>query len=227
MDKEIIAVIIGGAAIVTAALIGSLAVYIKRRRATRKTTPPLKHIKQQEQRKSSESTLDIPIPGHIPRDQLPEFRIADSIKDLRENTQVRQLTSEENQLTLRELPNGVFGFIEAYKLDYPSWRIIKKAFIDDNFILKKCLLLVQRPTFGNFVEIHKSGNGNIYLVGFVTEEDRITLQNPLRSQSTKIVISISKHEKRNIVVAIPRERLEWWRQRELGDGQCIGHAIIS
>ena len=212
-----------GAATVTAALIGLLGLYIKRRRATSKTTPLL----QQEQRKSSESTPDIPIPGHIPRDQLPEFRIADSIKDLRENTQVRQLTSEENQLTLWELPNGVFGFIEAYKLDYPSMRIINKAFIDDNFILKKSLLLVQRPTFGNFVEIHKFGNGNIYLVGFVTEEDRITLQNPLRSQSTKIVISISKHEKRNIVVAIPRERLEWWRQRELGDGQYIGDAIIS
>jgi hypothetical protein len=190
----------------------------------RKTTPPLK---QQEQRNSSESTLYIPIPGYIPRDQLPELCIADSIKDFRENTQVRQLTSEEKQLTLWELPNGVFGFIEAYKLDYPSWRIIKKAFIDDNFILKKILLLVQKPTFGNFVEIHKSGSGHIYLVGFVTEEDRITLQNPLRSQSTKIVISISKHKKRNIVVAIPRERLEWWRHRKLGDGQCVGDAIIS
>ena len=224
MNNQIIAAIIIVAALVIAALIGLLPIYNKRRQATRKTTPPLK---QQEQRKSSESTLDIPIPGHIPRDQLPEFCIADSIKDLRENTQVRQLTSEEKQLTLWELPNGVFGFIEAYKLDYPSYRIIEKAFIDDNFILKKILILVQKPTFGNLVEIHKSGNGHIYLVGFVTEEDRITLQNPLRSQATKIVISISKHKKRNIVVAIPRERLEWWRHRKLGDGQCVGDAIIS
>ena len=119
------------------------------------------------------------------------------------------------------------GRSEAYKLDPPFWRRINKAFVDDNFILKKSLLLVQKPAFGNLVEIHKSGNGNIYLVGFVTEEGRITLQNPLRSQATKIVISISKHKKRNIVVAIPRERLEWWQHRELGDGQCVGDAIIS
>lgn len=224
MDNQIIAAIIGGAVLAITALIGLLTSYIKRRQAMRMATPPLK---QQEQRKSSESTLDIPIPGHIPRDQLPEFCFADSIKNLREITQVRQLTSEEKQLTLWELPNGVFGFIEAYKLDYPSYRIIKKAFIDDNFILKKIFILVQKPTLGNLVEIHKSGNGHIYLVGFVTEEDRITLQNPLRSQSTKIVISISKHQKRNIVVAIPRERLEWWRHRKLGGGQCVGDAIIS
>lgn len=134
MDNQIIAAIIGGAVLAITALIGLLTSYIKRRQAMRMATPPLK---QQEQRKSSESTLDVPIPGHIPRDQLPEFCFADSIKNLREITQVRQLTSEEKQLTLWELPNGVFGFIEAYKLDYPSYRIIKKAFIDDNFILKK------------------------------------------------------------------------------------------
>ena len=227
MDKEIIAAIIVGAATVTAASIKLLSDYIKRHRATRNASSPLKPIKQQEEIKSSDSTLNIPIPGHIPRNQLPEFRVSDSIQELRENTQVRQLSSEENQLTLWELPNGVFGCLEAYKLDSPPMRIIDQTFIDNNFILNKSLHLAQKPTFGNFVEIHKSTNGNIYLIGFITEEDRITLQNPSRSESTKIVVSLTNHEKRNKVVAIPRERLEWWRHRELGDGESVGDAIIS
>ena len=168
MDKEILGPIIGGAATIIAALIGLAGIYIKRRRASNKSESKPLPKEKNKQLKSSTSTIDIPIPGSIPRDQLPEFRVADSIDDLRENTQVRQLISEENQLSLWELPNGIFGYIESYKLDTPPMRLIDKTFIDNNFILNKGLHLLQNPSFGNFVEIHKSGNGNIYLVGFIT-----------------------------------------------------------
>lgn len=227
MDTEIIAAIILGAATIIAPLIVLLGSYLKRRKADHRKLSQSFPQKHQKQSTSADSTIDISIPGHIPRVQLPEFRTADSLQALREDTEVRQLKSEENQMSLWELPNGVFGYIEAYKIDTPPMRFIDKTFIENNFDLNKGLHLLQQPIFGDFVEIHKSKNGNIYLVGFVTEEDRIALQNPSRSESVKIVVSLTKHKKRNKVIAIHRERLEWWRHRELGDGECIGDARIS
>jgi len=173
------------------------------------------------------ATLDIPIPENIPKEHLLEFQTAASIEILRQNSGVSPLTKEENQLTLWELSDGVFGYVEAYKFDTPEWRLIDTSDIESNFALNKNLHLYQNAMFNGCAEIHKSQDGNIYLICFVTEEDRILLQNPSRSESVKLTVSLTKTQKRNRVIAIPRERLEYWRQRMLGDGEYVGDARIS
>jgi hypothetical protein len=87
MDKEILGPIIGGAATIIAALIGLAGIYIKRRRASNKSDSK-SLAKKINQIKSSDSTMDIPIPGSIPRDQLSAFCVANTLDGLRENTQV-------------------------------------------------------------------------------------------------------------------------------------------
>jgi len=176
---------------------------------------------------TSSATLDIPIPGNIPKEHLLEFQTADSIEMLRQNNGVRPLIREENQLTLWELPDGVFGYIEAFKLNLSGGRWVDTSDIERNFALNKYLQLCQNPVFNRYAEIHKSKNGNISLICFVTEEDRILLQNPSRFELVELTVSLTKTQKRNRVIAIPRERLEYWRERSLSDGECVGDARIS
>ena len=182
----------------------------------------------QEQRRSAVA-LDIPIPGNIPRVHLPGFQTADSIGALRQQGGARRLTSEENQLSLRELPDNVFGYAEAYKLNSPqvTWRMINTSDIEQNFLLNKDLCLYQNPVSTGYAEIHKYKNCSIHLVCYVTEEDRITLQNPSRSQPVKITVSLDRTQKRDKIIAIPRERLIYWRVRVLGDGEHVGDATVS
>lgn len=183
---------------------------------------------------TSSATSDIPFPGNIPKEHLLKIQTADSIEMLRQNTGVRPLIREENQLTLRELPDGVFGYIEAFIFNTPQMRVIIRSNIEIMFDLNKGLHLCQNPMSNGYAEmsngyaeIHKSQNGNIYLICFVTEEDRILLQNPSRFESVKLTVSLTKTQKRNRVIAIPRERLEYWRQRRLSDGEYVGDARIS
>lgn len=227
MDRQIIAALIIGGATIIAALIGIIGVYLKRQRADQRKSIESGSSKAYKQEASTDKIPNIPTPGFIPRDQLPKFLTADSLDAIRESTNVRKLRSSENQMTLWELPDGIFGYLEAYKIDTPSMRMINESLIEENFSLNKNLCLLQDPISRDFAEIHKAENGQLYLVGFVTEEDRIALQNPVRSESIKTVVSLKQHEKRSQVIAIPRERLEWWRHRQLGDGECIGDARVS
>jgi hypothetical protein len=195
------------------------------------SAPPSSKIPAPQEQRSSPVTVDIPIPGHIPRERLPQVQAADSIDDLRRQAGVRPLTSEENELSLGELPDGVFGFVEAYKLNSPQlqggWRILDTSNIEQNFLLNKYLLVYQNPPYTEKIEIHKCKDSGIYLVCHTTEEDRIALQNPSRSQSIRITVSLESTPKRNKVVAIPRERLLYWRLRTLGDGEQVSDAMIS
>ena len=188
----------------------------------------LKKATSQEQRPPA-ATLDIPIPGNIPRERLPEFQIADSIEALRQQGRVRPLTREENELSLWELPDNVFGYADAYKLNWGNvgYRMINTSDIEQNFLLNKYLCLYQSHEFIKYLEIHKYKNCSLHLVCYVTEEDRISLQNPSRSQPIKITVSLNETIKRNKVIAIPRERLTYWRVRILGDGEHVSDATIS
>lgn len=212
--------------VIAAGIIACLSfLFIRLRKRPLSKPKPKRNISQEQP--ISSATLDIPIPGNIPREQLSGFQTADSIEILRQSSGVRSLTEQENQLPLWELPDGVFGYVEAYKFNTPEMRILDRSDIERNFALNKYLQLCQSPVFNGYAEIHKSKNNNISLICFVTEEDRILLQNPSRTESVKLTVSLTKTQKRNRVIAIPRERLEYWRQRMLGDGECVGDARIS
>ena len=203
--------------------------FLKKKQQAYQSSDNSKSILKAENHKgaSTDKTPNYPIPGFIHRDQLPKCLTAESLYAIRESTNVRELRSSENQMFLRELPDGIFGYIEAYMINTPRICLISESLLEENFSLNKNLCLLQEPISGGFAEIHKAENGQVYLVGFVTEEDRIALQNPVRSESIKIVVSLKQHEKRSQIIAIPRERLEWWRCRQLGDGECIGDARVT
>ncbi len=200
-------------------------VLLMRRRASRQR--PEKDTSQEQ--RPSPAALDIPIPGNIPRECLPGFQTSESIEELRQKGGARPLTSEENQLSLWELPDDVFGYADAYKLNSPqvTWKMINTSDIEQNFLLNKDLCLYGNPLSTGYVEIHKYKDCSIHLVCYATEEDRITLQNPSRSQPVKVTVSLDRTPKRKKIIAIPRQRLIYWRVRILGDGEYVADATIS
>jgi len=202
----------------------SIVFLMKRRSSKQKAEKPTSEV-----RCLSPAALDIPIPGNIPRESLPAFHTADSIEKLRQQGGARPLTNEENQLSLWELPDNVFGYAEAYKLNSPQvrWRMINESDIEQNFLLNKDLCLYRNPLNTECVEIHKYKDCSIHLACYVTEEDRIALQNPSRSEPVKVTVSLDRTPKRNKIIAIPRERLIYWRQRILGNGEHVVDATIS
>ena len=123
--------------------------------------------------------------------QSPESEIVlesqKALQSLRKKNNVRPLHDLENGLDLSKLPNGIFGF-------YIPWA----DFNSD-------ITLDQHSGGTAVVEFHKLLNGQLVIVGFVSQE------NILRLQATTTNVSIKffpePWEEAHTIIAIPVDRV--------------------
>lgn len=159
--------------------------------------------------------------------ELPSIRFGDTVDELRKINGVRELGNSENGLNLFQLPNGVLGWVEAYKLDSPSIWIRNAAFGSDYIVAESRTQLRMTKERSSDVEIHKAQDGVVRILAFVNESSRLQLQQPSRAASTQVLLAFREYEEYRFAVSIPRDRIEWLHHREFGDGEAVADARVS
>jgi hypothetical protein len=124
---------------------------------------------------------------------------AESIDELRQKNGVRQLLPLENDLRLSRLPNGVYGYTVPWQIEQLK---------SDDKVSREC-------GGTSVVEVHKSVEGHIFLLGFVSQTDLIALQDPSRKTQTDIIVFFSKYSEFDKLVAIPVERIVFLDHRDI------------
>jgi len=120
---------------------------------------------------------------------------------MRTVTGVRSLRKLESDLELSRLPEGVYGFTVP-------WQVGPDA---------NHLGLQQSPHGTVVAEIHKSTNGESYVVGYISESDLVRLQDPSRRTATEITMFFSPYREFSLPVAIPFSRIEKSNHRSIGN----------
>jgi hypothetical protein len=114
------------------------------------------------------------------------------IKGIRSTHGVRPLMPMENGLKIQHLPNGVYGYHVPWALDD----------------LPNSLLGLQRGKGGTYVaEIHKSGSGGLFIMGFVDQGSLIRLQNPNRTEPVHTHVFFEPYEGYVYPVSIPVDKI--------------------
>src|SRR5438094_1085393 len=126
---------------------------------------------------------------------------AESLIAMRTVTGVRSLRKLESDLELSRLPEGVYGFTVP-------WQVGPDA---------NHLGLQQSPHGTVVAEIHKSTNGESYVVGYISESDLVRLQDPSRRTATEITMFFSPYREFSLPVAIPFSRIEKSNHRSIGN----------
>ncbi len=158
---------------------------------------------------------------------LPDFITAETIEKLREKSGVRPLRDTENELSLYQLPKGVFGWVESYKLNTPRFWIQNSLLGTDHPVLPLSTKLLQKKRFGNEVEIHKTETGAFNIVAFVSDESRIFLENPSRREAIKVVLVFRNYKNYDQPISIPRDRLKHWESRSFGDNEPVADVWVA
>ena len=118
-----------------------------------------------------------------------EFSVTPEQEALRQRHQVRLVDVAEEGSGVNALPNGVFGF--TYSPALPN-----------------------APLFATrryrSYETHKTGSGEVFVIGFATVEDAARLQTTL--EDVTIVIQPEAEDDRTTMVEIPYVRIRHHRQ---------------
>jgi hypothetical protein len=159
--------------------------------------------------------------------ELPSILFGTNINDLRTTNAVRQLTNSENELSLQALPNGVFGWVESYKLDSPTLWMPGSAFAPDFPVAASstCLRTTKKRT--EDVEIHKARDGTVRISAFVNDATRLQLQQPSRSTQIQVLLAFQDYKEYRFAASIPRDRIQRFNHRTLDDGESIADATIG
>ena len=67
------------------------------------------------------------------------------------------------------------------------------------------------------MEIHKGTNGEVYVVGYVSEADLVRLQDPSRRADVEATLFFTPYREFSLIVAIPTSRIRGSRNRSIGD----------
>jgi len=135
---------------------------------------------------------------------------AKSIEDLRRKNDVRSLTPLENDLLLTILPNGVYGYTVPWLINTNRIGIVGGTGVDK-------ISLKQRAGGTAVMEVHKSSKGDIYILGFVSQDLIIYLQNPTRKTNLVITLFFAPYKNYNMAVAIPTNRIVQSDNRSIDD----------
>ena len=160
---------------------------------------------------------------------LPAICTADALDELRAQLGVSAMAPAQNELTIQELPIGVFGYTRVNRFSlYEGTFVLTGAYregasfpVIDNAIPLHC-----SSSSDGDIEIHKSSDGRVYVVAFVSDETFISLTKLGRVERVRTVLRLRSRPEANHLIAIPRERLCWWRNRMLEDGARIADAEI-
>jgi hypothetical protein len=164
---------------------------------------------------------------------LNDFQTAETVEALRAKLKARMMMPAQNELPIRELPNGIFGYVAVELITSRTFRFISGQRInDEDWLVVRDSLLLHRslPPAGIIkqpqVEIIKSEQGDVYLVAFVPEEAFISLLKPDRIDRVTTVLRLSPRPEGDHLMAIPRERLCSWRTRKLENWDAIVDTTI-
>jgi hypothetical protein len=159
--------------------------------------------------------------------ELPSILFGTSINDLRTTNAVRQLTNSENELNLWALPNGVFGWVESYKLDPPTLWMPGSTFAPDFPVAASSTCLRTTKKWTEDVEIHKARDGTVRISAFVNDATRLQLQQPSRSTQIQVLLAFQEYKEYRFAASIPRDRIQQFNHRTLDDGEPIADATIG
>jgi hypothetical protein len=134
------------------------------------------------------------------------FITANSVEELRRQDGVRELLPLENEKTVARLPNGVYGFAVPWIL-YSSPAGIKT---DD--------ISLQRKSLGTAVmEMHKSQDGQTYIVGFVSQADLVRMGDQSKTTQYEVTLFFAPYDGFDEIVGVPVERIVSSNNRTIED----------
>jgi len=167
--------------------------------------------KQQGNKGQSQTTLDSSTQGSASLRREPATIVtAESLQALRTLNGVRTLRPLENDLNLSELPPGVYGFTVPWIVNSDSIGVVGGT--------GASRITLQESSFGTLVmEVHKRGDGEVYLVGYVSETDLVRLQDPSRTANAEVALFFRPFREFSITVAIPISRIQKSRNRSVAN----------
>ena len=168
-------------------------------------------------------TLDVAIPTPVPISTLRKLGenpivVATSISSLRTHNGVHELQWLDNDQYLSRLPNGVFGYITPWLLNTDRTGTITQADIAD--------ITIERKSGGTvIVELHKTAEGQLYIVGYLSEESIAALKSARAGETVSAIFTITPYEEFRRITAIPVERLLLYGNRTIRDGNSFIEVI--
>jgi hypothetical protein len=167
--------------------------------------------KQQGHNDQSSPMMDSAAAGSVSQTRgLAAIVAAESVQDLRRLNGVRALRPLENDLSLRELPPGVYGFTVPWIINSDPTGIVGGTGINR-------ITLEESSGGTSVMEIHKRGDDQVYVVGYVSETDLIRLQDPSRATNADVALFFAPFREFSIPVAIPVSRIQKSRNRSVAD----------
>lgn len=163
----------------------------------------------------------------VARQELPPIRVGNTIDDIRRVNRVRELINSENNLSLYQLPNGVYGWVEAYHLDSPAIMVSNSPFGPDFLVAASSTQLRRHKEWHSDVEVHKDREGIVRIVAFVNDCSSLQLQQPSRTDRVQLLLTFREYEDYRFPVSIPRDRFKWFRHRSFADGEPVADAQIA
>lgn len=106
----------------------------------------------------------------------------------------------ENDKNLSQLPNGVFGYTVPWIINSNSSGIVGGTGVDK--------ISLEQKSFGTLVmEVLKDSHGRVYVVGFVSQEQLVRMQDPSRTTDVQALVFFLSYQEFNQLVALPLERI--------------------
>jgi hypothetical protein len=156
----------------------------------------------------------------------PAIKSAYTAEEIRVMNGVRELTNSENELNLYRLPNGVYGWVEAYHLNSPELWIPNSPFGPDHLVLASNTKLRKIRKWNGDVEVHKDKDGVVRILAFINDSSRIELQQPIRTEPIRVLLAFRNYEECRHAVSIPRERIRSFHHRNFGDDETVADACV-
>ena len=171
---------------------------------------------------------------------LHDFITEETLEKLRTTTGVSLIAPVQNQLTLRELPGGIYGYSDLGEIHVPLSSLagffypvgmVPPVRDEDWLLVQDSLTLRRRQVLGLLrgdIEVHKATSGCVYVVAFVPSEAFLLLTRPNLPVDTKVptILRLTPRTTGDHLIAIPRERLCSWRPRSLENGEWIVDATL-
>lgn len=129
------------------------------------------------------------------------------IVELRKQHNLRALGELEDGLTVNRLPNGIYGFIFTDEFDGAAGRNMSEY-----------ATLRSQLIGDNRVEIHKLEDGRLLVVGFVSPQDAVRLQDPSKVGITDVLFMPREYGIFTELVSIPTAQLRSVSSRSGGPG---------
>ena len=153
-----------------------------------------------------------------------EIVVGFSLEEIRDRNQVREMLAREQGLELSAL-SGIYGFVgplEVHRLFAPSWLFPSPSNPRPR---------VERKRFGGEVEIHKTTEGKIMAIVYLSEGDVERLYGAHRG-SVEVLAFFEEAEEHRTLVGLPKSRVEGWDYQNLEFapvlvGQSAGGAGVT